>query len=144
LHYGSCEDEGDCLHPATKNTSTIAGLQTLCIINKSVAATIIYSLNKKGSEYQIIVYDLGGGTFNVSLLSINDGVFKVLATTNDTLLGGEDFNNWIIDYFVKLPKKKTSINVTGNLQALGKLKCEVKRAKHTLHSFCAQLLIISR
>jgi heat shock protein 5 len=79
----------------------------------------------------------------VSLLSIDDGLFEVLVTTDDTHLGGEDFDNRILDYFVKLYKKKTSIEVTGNLRALGKLKCEVEKAKRTLHSIRAQLLIIS-
>jgi hypothetical protein len=71
-------------------------LQVLCIINELTAAAIAYGFNKKGGESQIIVYDLGGGTFDVSLLSIDDGVFEVLATAGDTHLGGEDFDNRVI------------------------------------------------
>jgi len=83
---------------------------------------------------QIIVYDLGGGTFNVSLLSIDDGVFKVLATAGDTRLGGEDFYNRVIDYFVKQYKKKTGTDASTNLRAMGKFKHEVKKAQCTLSS----------
>jgi heat shock protein 5 len=110
------------------------GLQVLCMINKPTAAAITYGLNKKDGESQIIVYDLSGGTFNVSLFSIDDGVFEVLVTAGDTHLGGEDFDNRIIDYFVKLYKKKTGTDITGNLRALGKLKRKVKKAKQTLSS----------
>ena len=126
-------DFNDAQCQATKDAGTIAGLQVLRIINKPTAAAIAYSLNKVG-ESQIIVYDLGGGTFDVSLLLINDGVFEVLATADDTHLGGEDFDNRVINYFVKLYKKKTGADVTGNLCALGKLKREVEKAKRTLSS----------
>jgi actin-like ATPase involved in cell morphogenesis len=102
--------------------------------NEPTAAAIAYGLNKKGGESQIIVYDLGGGTFDVSLLSIDDGVFEVLATAGDTHLGGEDFDNCIIDYLVKQYKKKTGTDVTSNLCAIGKLKCEVEKANCTLSS----------
>ncbi|KAJ8590776.1 heat shock protein 70, partial [Rhizopogon salebrosus TDB-379] len=97
----------DAQRQATKDAGTIAGLQVLRIINEPTAAAIAYGLNKKGGESQIIVYDLGGGTFDVSLLSIDDGVFEVLATAGDTHLGGEDFDNRVIDYLVKQYKKKT-------------------------------------
>ena len=106
----------------------------LRIINEPTAAAIAYGLDKKGGESQIIVYDLGGGTFDVSLLSIDDGVFEVLATAGDTHLGGEDFDNRVIDYFTKQYKKKTGTDVTKNLKALGKLKREVEKAKRTLSS----------
>ena len=82
------------------------------------AAAIAYGLNKKDDESQIIVYDLGGGTPDVSLLSIDDGVFEVLATAGDTHLGGKDFDNRIINYFIKQYKKKTATDITGNLHAL--------------------------
>ena len=130
----SFTDFNDAQRQATKDAGTIAGLQVVRIINEPTAAAIAYGLNKKGGESQIIVYDLGGGTFDVSLLSIDDGVFEVLATAGDTHLGGEDFDNRIIDYFVKLYKKKTGTDVTGNLRALGKLKREVEKAKRTLSS----------
>jgi hypothetical protein len=90
-------------------------------------------LDRSGkSESQIIVYDLGGGTFDVSLLSIEDGVFEVLATAGDTHLGGEDFDNRVIDYFVKEYKKKSGSDVSANKRAMGKLKREVEKAKRTL------------
>jgi heat shock protein 5 len=124
----------DAQRQATKDAGTIAGLTVLRIINEPTAAAIAYGLNKKGAESQIIVYDLGGGTFDVSLLSIDDGVFEVLATAGDTHLGGEDFDNRVIDYFIKLYKRKTGTDVTDNLRALGKLKREVEKAKRTLSS----------
>ncbi|THH28183.1 hypothetical protein EUX98_g6003 [Antrodiella citrinella] len=126
----------DAQRQATKDAGTIAGLQVLRIINEPTAAAIAYGLDKKKSdgESQIIVYDLGGGTFDVSLLSIDDGVFEVLATAGDTHLGGEDFDNRVMDYLIKQYKKKTDIDVTGNLKALGKLKREVEKAKRTLSS----------
>ncbi|KAJ6526552.1 heat shock protein 70 family [Mycena vulgaris] len=124
----------DAQRQATKDAGTIAGLVVLRIINEPTAAAIAYGLNKKGGESQIIVYDLGGGTFDVSLLSIDDGVFEVLATAGDTHLGGEDFDNRVIEYFIKSYKKKTGTDVTGNLRALGKLKREVEKAKRTLSS----------
>ncbi|KAH9993033.1 heat shock protein 70 family [Russula vinacea] len=125
----------DAQRQATKDAGTIAGLQILRIINEPTAAAIAYGLDKKSqSESRIIVYDLGGGTFDVSLLSIDDGVFEVLATAGDTHLGGEDFDNRIIEYFVKQYKKKTGTDVSTNLRALGKLKREVEKAKRTLSS----------
>ncbi|KAF9054171.1 heat shock protein 70 family [Panaeolus papilionaceus] len=124
----------DAQRQATKDAGTIAGLQVLRIINEPTAAAIAYGLNKKGGESQIIVYDLGGGTFDVSLLSIDDGVFEVLATAGDTHLGGEDFDQRVMDYLIKSYKKKTGTDVTKNLKALGKLKREVEKAKRTLSS----------
>ncbi|KAI0289651.1 heat shock protein 70 [Russula brevipes] len=125
----------DAQRQATKDAGTIAGLQILRIINEPTAAAIAYGLDKKSkTESRIIVYDLGGGTFDVSLLSIDDGVFEVLATAGDTHLGGEDFDNRIIEYFVKQYKKKTNTDVSTNLRALGKLKREVEKAKRTLSS----------
>jgi len=125
----------DAQRQATKDAGTIAGLTVLRIINEPTAAAIAYGLDKKtGGESQIIVYDLGGGTFDVSLLSIDDGVFEVLATAGDTHLGGEDFDNRVMDYFIKQYKKKTGTDVSKNLRALGKLKREVEKAKRTLSS----------
>ncbi|KAF8338590.1 heat shock protein 70 family [Amanita rubescens] len=124
----------DAQRQATKDAGTIAGLNVLRIINEPTAAAIAYGLNKKKGESQIIVYDLGGGTFDVSLLSIDDGVFEVLATAGDTHLGGEDFDNRVMDHLIKGYKKKTGTDVTKNLRALGKLKREVEKAKRTLSS----------
>ncbi|TFY64751.1 hypothetical protein EVJ58_g2420 [Rhodofomes roseus] len=124
----------DAQRQATKDAGTIAGLQVLRIINEPTAAAIAYGLDKKGGESQIIVYDLGGGTFDVSLLSIDDGVFEVLATAGDTHLGGEDFDNRVMDHLIKQYKKKTGTDVLSNLRAMGKLKREVEKAKRTLSS----------
>ncbi|XAO27599.1 chaperone DnaK [Cryptococcus bacillisporus CA1280] len=125
----------DAQRSATKDAGTIAGLTVLRIVNEPTAAAIAYGLDRTGKhESQIIVYDLGGGTFDVSLLSIEDGVFEVLATAGDTHLGGEDFDNRVIDYLVKQYKKKTDVDVTKNNRAMGKLKREVEKAKRTLSS----------
>ncbi|EQL04043.1 hypothetical protein G6O67_008217 [Ophiocordyceps sinensis] len=119
---------------ATKDAGIIAGLNVLRIVNEPTAAAIAYGLDKTGSERQIIVYDLGGGTFDVSLLSIDQGVFEVLATAGDTHLGGEDFDQRIIDHFTKLFKKKHNVDVSKDLKATSKLKREAEKAKRTLSS----------
>jgi len=124
----------DAQRQATKDAGIIAGLNVMRIVNEPTAAAIAYGLDKGDGERQILVYDLGGGTFDVSLLSIDDGVFEVLATAGDTHLGGEDFDNRVIDYFVKLYKKKNKVDVTKDLKAMGKLKREVEKAKRTLSS----------
>ncbi|PWN18283.1 heat shock protein 70 [Microstroma glucosiphilum] len=123
----------DAQRTATKDAGTIAGLTVLRIVNEPTAAAIAYGLDKKG-EAQIIVYDLGGGTFDVSLLSIEDGVFEVLATAGDTHLGGEDFDNRVSDYMLKQFQKKESLDARSNKRSVGKLKREVERAKRTLSS----------
>ncbi|KPI40061.1 glucose-regulated-like protein [Cyphellophora attinorum] len=123
----------DAQRQATKDAGTIAGLNILRVVNEPTAAAIAYGLNKK-NESQIIVYDLGGGTFDVSLLSIDDGVFEVLATAGDTHLGGEDFDQRVVDHFVKLYNKKNNVDITKDLKSMGKLKREVERAKRTLSS----------
>ncbi|KAB5591765.1 glucose-regulated protein [Ceratobasidium theobromae] len=124
----------DAQRQATKDAGTIAGLTVLRIVNEPTAAAIAYGLDKKGGESQIIVYDLGGGTFDVSLLSIDDGVFEVLATAGDTHLGGEDFDNRVIEHFIREYKKKTGTDVSKNQKAVSKLKKEVEKAKRTLSS----------
>merc|ERR1712226_1429480 len=95
----------DAQRQATKDAGTIAGLNVLRIINEPTAAAIAYGLDKK-TEKNILVYDLGGGTFDVSLLTIDNGVFEVVATNGDTHLGGEDFDHRVMNHFVKLYKKK--------------------------------------
>ena len=111
-----CYSFNDAQRQATKDAGTIAGLNVLRIVNEPTAAAIAYGLNKSGPERQIIVYDLGGGTFDVSLLSVEDGVFEVLATAGDTHLGGEDFDNRIIDHFAKVWKRKNDgEDITTNL-----------------------------
>ncbi|KAF8160928.1 heat shock protein 70 [Crassisporium funariophilum] len=122
----------DAQRQATKNAGEIAGLTVLRVLNEPTAAALAYGLGKKGAESKIIVYDLGGGTFDVSLLSIEDGVFEVLATAGDTHLGGEDFDNRVIDYLVKAYNKKTGSDVGKNQRAMGKLKKAVENAKRTL------------
>jgi heat shock protein 5 len=119
---------------ATKDAGIIAGLNVLRVVNEPTAAAIAYGLDKKGKESQIIVYDLGGGTFDVSLLSIDEGVFEVLATAGDTHLGGEDFDQRVISHFAKLYNKKNHVDITKDLKTMGKLKREVEKAKRTLSS----------
>ncbi|KAF4464608.1 glucose-regulated 78 of hsp70 family [Fusarium albosuccineum] len=119
---------------ATKDAGIIAGLNVLRIVNEPTAAAIAYGLDKTDGERQIIVYDLGGGTFDVSLLSIDDGIFEVLATAGDTHLGGEDFDQRVINHFAKLYNKKNSVDITKDLKAMGKLKREAEKAKRTLSS----------
>ncbi|KAI0391924.1 heat shock protein 70 family [Xylariaceae sp. FL0594] len=119
---------------ATKDAGTIAGLNVLRIVNEPTAAAIAYGLDKTDGERHIIVYDLGGGTFDVSLLNIDQGVFEVLATAGDTHLGGEDFDQRIINYFAKSYNKKHSVDITKDAKAMGKLKREAEKAKRTLSS----------
>jgi heat shock protein 5 len=124
----------DAQRQATKDAGTIAGLNVLRVVNEPTAAAIAYGLDKTGDERQVIVYDLGGGTFDVSLLSIDNGVFEVLATAGDTHLGGEDFDHRVMEYFVKQYNKKHNTDVKTDLKAMGKLKREVEKAKRTLSS----------
>ncbi|KAG9085988.1 ATPase with role in protein import into the ER, partial [Ceratobasidium sp. 370] len=120
---------------ATKDAGQIAGLDVLRMLNEPTAAAIAYGLDRKGGgASRMVVYDLGGGTFDVSLLQMKDGVFEVLATAGDTRLGGEDFDNRVIDYFVARYQKDTSTNILRNRRALSKLKREVEKAKRTLSS----------
>merc|ERR1719408_1141231 len=124
----------DSQRQATKDAGVIAGLNVLRIINEPTAAAIAYGLDKKGGEKNILVFDLGGGTFDVTLLTIDNGVFEVLSTNGDTHLGGEDFDQRVMDYFVKLYKKKKGKNIKGDNKAIQKLRREVEKAKRTLSS----------
>ena len=119
---------------ATKDAGTIAGLNVLRVVNEPTAAALAYGLDKSGPETQIIVYDLGGGTFDVSLLQIEEGVFEVLATAGDTHLGGEDFDQRVISFLAKQYNKKNNVDITKDLKTMGKLKREVEKAKRTLSS----------
>ena len=123
----------DAQRQATKDAGAIAGLEVLRIVNEPSAAAIAYGLDKK-EEKNIVVFDLGGGTFDVSVLSIDNGVFEVLATAGDTHLGGEDFDQRVTDHFVRTFKKKHNIDITTDARALQKLKSEVERAKRDLSS----------
>jgi len=125
----------DAQRQATKDAGTIAGLQIMRIINEPTAAAIAYGLDKdKEGEKNVLVFDLGGGTFDVSLLTIDSGVFEVLATNGDTHLGGEDFDQRVMDHFMKLYKKKTGKDIRKDNRAVQKLRREVEKAKRQLSS----------
>jgi heat shock protein 5 len=121
----------DAQRQATKDAGTIAGLNVARIINEPTAAAIAYGLDKKG-EKNILVFDLGGGTFDVSILTIDNGVFEVISTNGDTHLGGEDFDQRIMEYFIKLIKRKHSKDVSNDKKAVQKLRREAERAKRSL------------
>lgn len=124
----------DAQRQATKDAGTIAGLTVKRIINEPTAAAIAYGLDKKGSgEKNILIFDLGGGTFDVSLLTIEDGIFEVKATTGDTHLGGEDFDSRMVNHFVQEFKKKNKgLDLSSNPRALRRLRTACERAKRTL------------
>ena len=120
---------------ATKDAGVIAGLNVLRIINEPTAAAIAYGLDKKSNEEKnVLIFDLGGGTFDVSLLTIDDGVFEVKATAGDTHLGGEDFDNRLLEHFVREFKRKHKKDITSNDRALRRLRTACERAKRTLSS----------
>ena len=125
----------DSQRQATKDAGVISGLNVLRIINEPTAAAIAYGLDKKGTssgEKNVLIFDLGGGTFDVSILSIDDGIFEVKATAGDTHLGGEDFDNRMVDHFVKEFQRKHKKDITGNKRALRMLRTACERAKRTL------------
>ena len=124
----------DAQRQATKDAGTISGLNVVRIINEPTAAAIAYGLDKKGGEKNILVFDLGGGTFDVSILTIDNGVFEVISTNGDTHLGGEDFDQRVMEYFIKLIKKKYKKDISGDARALQKLRREAERAKRALSS----------
>jgi len=123
----------DAQRQATKDAGTIAGLEVLRIINEPTAAAIAYGLDKK-TEKNILVYDLGGGTFDVSLLTIDNGVFEVVATNGDTHLGGEDFDQRVMEHFIKVFNKKTGKDMSKDKRSLQKLRKEVEKTKRALSS----------
>ena len=123
----------DAQRAATKDAGLIAGLNIIRIINEPTAAAIAYGLNEKSSgEKNVLVFDLGGGTFDVSLLTIADGVFEVVATNGDTHLGGEDFDQRVMEYFIKMFKKKYGKDMRSDDRAVQKLRREVEKAKRAL------------
>lgn len=124
----------DAQRQATKDAGTIAGLNVIRIINEPTAAAIAYGLDKKDGEKNILVFDLGGGTFDVSLLTIDNGIFEVVATNGDTHLGGEDFDQRVMDHFIKLYKKKKGKDIRKDVRAVQKLRREVEKAKRALSS----------
>jgi molecular chaperone DnaK len=123
----------DAQRQATKDAGKIAGLEVLRIINEPTAASLAYGLDKKQNK-KIAVYDLGGGTFDVSILELGDGVFEVKSTNGDTFLGGEDFDNTIVDYLIAEFKKDNGIDLTSDKLALQRLKEAAEKAKIELSS----------
>tara|TARA_R110000868_G_scaffold218576_1_gene468923 strand:- start:72386 stop:74320 length:1935 start_codon:yes stop_codon:yes gene_type:complete len=125
----------DAQRQATKDAGKIAGLNVLRLVNEPTAAALAYGLSESDDTTKtVVVYDLGGGTFDVSVLEIGDGVVEVKATNGDTFLGGEDFDSLIIDYLAKEFEKETSINLRGDKLALQRLKDEAEKAKKELSS----------
>jgi L1 cell adhesion molecule like protein len=125
----------DSQRQATKDAGVISGLNVLRIINEPTAAAIAYGLDKKvEGERNVLIFDLGGGTFDVSLLTIEDGIFEVKATAGDTHLGGEDFDNRLVNFFVQEFKRKHKKDLSSNARALRRLRTACERAKRTLSS----------
>jgi len=126
----------DAQRAATKDAGTIAGLNVLRVVNEPTAAALAYGLNKLSDkkERQVLVYDLGGGTFDVSILTIEEGIFEVQSTAGDTHLGGEDFDQRVISHFTKKYNKENDVDITKDPKTMGKLKREVEKAKRTLSS----------
>merc|ERR1712232_247745 len=125
----------DSQRQATKEAGAIAGLNVLRIINEPTAAAIAYGLDKKSAgETNVLIFDLGGGTFDVSLLTIDDGIFEVKATAGDTHLGGEDFDNRLVNHFVQEFKRKHKKDLTGNARSMRRLRTACERAKRNLSS----------
>ena len=128
----------DSQRQATKDAAVIAGINCMRIINEPTAAAIAYGLDKKsdngGAERNVLIFDLGGGTFDVSLLTIEEGIFEVKATAGDTHLGGEDFDQRLMNHFIQEFKRKHKKDITGNARALRRLRTSCERAKRTLSS----------
>jgi len=127
----------DSQRQATKDSGAIAGLNVLRIINEPTAAAIAYGLDKKqagSGERNVLIFDLGGGTFDVSILTIEDGIFEVKSTAGDTHLGGEDFDSRMVNHFVQEFKRKYKKDLTSNKRALRRLRTACERAKRTLSS----------
>jgi heat shock protein 1/8 len=125
----------DSQRQATKDAGLIAGLNVLRIINEPTAAALAYGLDKKtGGEKNVLIFDCGGGTHDLSVLTLDDGIFEVKATAGDTHLGGEDFDNAVVDYCVAEFKKKTKLDISSNAKALRRLRTSCERAKRTLSS----------
>ena len=124
----------DSQRQATKDAGMIAGLNVLRIINEPTAAAIAYGLDKKkgkAGECNVLIFDLGGGTFDVSILSIEEGIFEVKSTAGDTHLGGEDFDNRMVDHFMAEFKRKHKKDLAGNKRAVRRLRSACERAKVT-------------
>ena len=123
----------DSQRQATKDAGVIAGLNVMRIVNEPTAAAMAYGLEKSGNK-NVLIFDCGGGTFDVSILNIDEGVFEVLATAGDTHLGGEDFDNRVVQHFVTEIKRKLKKDISGNPRAMRRLRTACERAKRTLSS----------
>ncbi|KAL5011606.1 hypothetical protein ScPMuIL_010157 [Solemya velum] len=124
----------DAQRQATKDAGKIAGLNVLRILNEPTAAAIAYGMDQKDGEKNVLVFDLGGGTFDVSLVTLDNGVFEVVATNGDNHLGGEDFDLRVVEYLIKLHKKASGKDLRKSIRATQKLRREVEKAKRTLSS----------
>ena len=125
----------DSQRQATKDAGTIAGLEVKRIINEPTAAAIAYGLDKTAQgEKNVLIFDLGGGTFDVSVLTIEDGIFEVKATNGHTHLGGEDFDNVLVDFCIAAFKKQSGIDIKGNARAMRRLRTQCEKAKRILSS----------
>ncbi len=124
----------DAQRQATKDAGKIAGLNVLRVINEPTAAALAYGLDKDNSSHKVMIYDLGGGTFDVSVLDIGDGVFEVLATSGNNMLGGDDFDKKVMDYLVEEFKKKEGIDLSKDKMAMQRLKEAAEKAKIELSS----------
>jgi len=122
----------DAQRQATKDAGKIAGLTIERVINEPTAAAIAYGLDKRDKEENILVFDLGGGTFDVTLLSIDNGVFEVLATAGDTHLGGQDFDQRLMNYFISQFKRQSGIDISKDKRAVQRLRKQCENAKRTL------------
>merc|ERR1711917_77362 len=123
----------DSQRQATKDAGAIAGINVLRIINEPTAAAITWGLDKKvGAERNVLIFDLGGGTFDVSVLSIEDGIFEVKSTAGDTHLGGEDFDNRLVNHFIQEFKRKNKKDISNNKRSIRRLRTACERAKRTL------------
>jgi molecular chaperone DnaK len=124
----------DSQRQATKDAGRIAGLEVLRIINEPTAASLAYGLDKMDSNHKILVYDLGGGTFDVSILELGDGVFEVKSTNGNTRLGGDDFDQRVMDYLADTFKRENGIDLRNDKMALQRLKEAAEKAKVELSS----------
>ena len=134
----------DAQRQATKDAGTIAGLKVLRVINEPTAAAIAYGLDKQSKgEKNVLVYDLGGGTFDVTLLSIDEGVFEVKATAGDTHLGGEDFDQRLMAHCAKAFQRKTKLDISGDKRAMSRLRRACENVKRSLSTQTSATLVTS-
>ena len=131
----------DAQRQATKDAGRIAGLDVKRIVNEPTAASLAYGIDKQGKDETIAVFDLGGGTFDISILELGKGVFEVKATNGDTFLGGGNFDQRIVDWIADEFKKESEIDLRKDRMALQRLKEAAEKAKHELSSTAEQISI---